>query len=58
MNDVFQVADDIACLYLGQMAAQVEASSVSHGQVVELITAGRSGDLGLPRDPASSGAVA
>jgi D-xylose transport system ATP-binding protein len=58
MNDVFQVADDIACLYLGQMAAQVERQSVSHGQVVELITAGRSGDLGLPRDPSTAGAVA
>ena len=47
MNDVFQVADNIACLYLGQMAAQVDAKDVSHGQVVELITAGRSGDMGL-----------
>jgi D-xylose transport system ATP-binding protein len=58
MNDVFEVADDIACLYLGQMAAQVHAKDVSHGQVVELITAGRSGDLGLPRDPSTAGAVA
>jgi len=58
MNDVFQVADDIACLYLGQMAAQVQRSEVTHGQVVELITAGRSGDLGLPRDPSTAGAVA
>ena len=47
MNDVFQVADSVACLYLGQMAAQVRAKDVNHGQVVELITAGRSGDLGL-----------
>jgi D-xylose transport system ATP-binding protein len=47
MNDVLQVADSIACLYLGQMAAQVRAKDVNHGQVVELITAGRSGDLGL-----------
>ncbi|HQR28658.1 MAG TPA: ATP-binding cassette domain-containing protein [Nocardioides sp.] len=47
LNDVFRVADDIAVLYLGQMAAQVESSSVTHGQVVELITAGRSGDIGL-----------
>ena len=49
LNDVFQVADDIAVLYLGQMVAQVEVPDVSHGQVVELITAGRSGDLGLAR---------
>jgi len=47
MNDVFQVADNIACLYLGQMAAQVNSKEVNHGQVVELITAGRSGDLGI-----------
>jgi D-xylose transport system ATP-binding protein len=58
MNDVKQVADDIACLYLGQMAAQVEAADVTTGQVVELITSGRSGDMGLPRDPSTSGAVA
>ena len=28
LNDVFQVADDIAVLYLGQMVAQVDAKSV------------------------------
>jgi len=47
MNDVFQVADSIACLYLGQLAAQVRSKDVNNSQVVELITAGRSGDLGL-----------
>ncbi len=47
MNDVFAVSDRIAALYLGRMAAQVKASEVTHAQVVELITAGRSGDLGL-----------
>ncbi|GAA5153107.1 ATP-binding cassette domain-containing protein [Nocardioides marinquilinus] len=41
LNDVFQVADDIAVLYLGTMVAQVETSEVKHGQVVQLITAGR-----------------
>jgi D-xylose transport system ATP-binding protein len=30
------------------MAAQVKATDVTHAQVVELVTAGRSGDLGLP----------
>ncbi len=54
MNDVFQVADNIACLYLGQMAAQVDSKAVSHGQVVELITAGRSGDLGLQPEAAAA----
>ena len=48
MNDVFAVSDRIAALYLGRMAAQVKASDVTHAQVVELITAGRSGELGLP----------
>ena len=56
MNDVFQVADNIACLYLGQMAAQVKSKDVSHGQVVELITAGRSGELGLQPEVAMASA--
>ncbi|WP_433468118.1 ATP-binding cassette domain-containing protein [Spirillospora sp. CA-142024] len=47
MNDVFEVADRVSALYLGRVAADVATSEVSHGQVVELITAGRSGDLGL-----------
>ena len=55
MNDVMQVADNIAVLFLGQMAAQVDAKDVTHGQVVELITSGRTGDLGL--QPRMTGAV-
>jgi D-xylose transport system ATP-binding protein len=47
MNDVLHVADRVAALYLGQMAAIVERSAVTQTQIVELITAGRSGDLGL-----------
>jgi D-xylose transport system ATP-binding protein len=47
MNDVFAVSDRIAALYLGRMAAQVKATDVTYAQVVELITAGRSGELGL-----------
>ncbi len=47
MNDVFAVADRIATLFLGQMAAEVKASDMTYTQVVELITAGRSGDIGL-----------
>ena len=46
LNDVFQVADDIAVLYLGQMVAQVRSDEVTHGQVVELITTGSSGAHG------------
>ncbi len=47
LGDVMQVADDIAVLYLGQLAAQVDTKDVQRNQVVELITAGRSGDIGL-----------
>lgn len=52
LADVFEVADRIAVLYLGRMAAQVRTADVTHSQVVELITAGRSGDLGLARPEA------
>jgi D-xylose transport system ATP-binding protein len=54
MNDVFRVADDIACLYLGRMVAQVESKDVTNTQVVELITAGRSGSLGLQPEVAAA----
>jgi len=47
LNDVFEVADSISVLYLGRMAAQVRAKEVRSNQVVELITAGRSGSIGL-----------
>ncbi|MFQ1003762.1 ATP-binding cassette domain-containing protein [Modestobacter sp. SSW1-42] len=47
MVDVFEVADRIAALYLGRMAADVPISTVDRAQVIELITAGRSGDIGL-----------
>jgi D-xylose transport system ATP-binding protein len=47
MNDVFAISDRIAALYLGRMAAQVKTTDVTHSQIVELITAGRSGNLGL-----------
>jgi D-xylose transport system ATP-binding protein len=41
LNDVFQVADEIAVLYLGSMVAQVASADVKQNQVVELITTGR-----------------
>ncbi|MEH3068668.1 MAG: ATP-binding cassette domain-containing protein [Aeromicrobium erythreum] len=47
MVDVFEVADRITTLYLGRVAADVATKDVTNTQVVELITAGRSGDLGL-----------
>ena len=49
MNDVFEVSDRIGVLYLGRMAAELPMKDLTHSQVVELITAGRSGDLGLAR---------
>jgi D-xylose transport system ATP-binding protein len=52
MADVFEVADRIDVLYLGRLVAEVHTKDVTHGQVVELITAGRSGDLGLARPEA------
>ena len=55
MVDVMKVADSIAVLYLGRMAAQVRRADVSQTQVVELITAGRSGDIGL--SPETTGAA-
>ena len=41
LNDIFQVADNIAALYLGNMAAQVKKNDVTHEQVVQLITTGK-----------------
>jgi D-xylose transport system ATP-binding protein len=49
MADVFEVADRISTLYLGRMVADLSVKETTHSQVVELITAGRSGDLGLAR---------
>ena len=54
MADVFEVADRIATLYLGRMVAEVPTRDVTHAQVVELITAGRSGELGLARPDAAT----
>jgi D-xylose transport system ATP-binding protein len=55
MIDVFEVADRVAALYLGRMAADIPISQVDRPQVIELITAGRSGDLGIA--PAEVAAV-
>ncbi|GEK22866.1 ATP-binding cassette domain-containing protein [Cellulomonas xylanilytica] len=50
MNDVFEVADSINVLYLGQTAAQIRTKDTSRMEVIELIT---SGSAGMP-----AGAVA
>jgi D-xylose transport system ATP-binding protein len=47
MNDVKEVSDRITALYLGRVAADVAAKDVTTGQIVELITSGRSGSIGL-----------
>jgi D-xylose transport system ATP-binding protein len=54
LGDVFEVADRITALYLGRVAADVAAKDVTTNQVVELITAGRSGDLGISENPATA----
>ena len=53
LNDIFEVADDIAVLYLGAMVAQVRRADVTSNQVVELITSGRYGDMGLSAQDAA-----
>jgi D-xylose transport system ATP-binding protein len=47
MNDVMEVADRVVALYLGRVAAEVMAKDTNTTQIVELITAGRSGGIGL-----------
>ena len=47
MNDVMEVADRVAALYLGRLAAEVPTQGATTTQIVELITSGRSGDIGL-----------
>ena len=47
MNDVMEVSDRVDALFLGRIAAEVKAKDSSTTQIVELITAGRSGSLGL-----------
>ena len=49
MNDVLQVADTVAVMYLGRMAAEVQAKETSREQLVQLITMGQSGSIGLQR---------
>ncbi|MGW5268105.1 ATP-binding cassette domain-containing protein, partial [Rhodococcus sp. NPDC003994] len=57
MNDVVEVSDSVAALFLGRMAAQVRTADVKVPQIVELITTGRSGDIGLPSAEAKAVAI-
>jgi D-xylose transport system ATP-binding protein len=47
MMDVFEVADRVAALYLGRVAADVPIAQLDRTRVVELITSGHSGELGI-----------
>jgi ABC-type sugar transport system ATPase subunit len=49
LNDIFEVADRIAVLYLGRMAVQDSASAFDRQSVVEYMTTGAlSREVGTP----------
>jgi ABC-type sugar transport system ATPase subunit len=54
MNDVFEVADRIAVLYLGHLVALRPASEFDRQLAVELMTTGRSDRLAGDGAPARS----
>jgi len=58
LEDVLKVADSIAILRLGVLVAQPDKTEVSSGELVELITTGRSGTRfpGTPAQPAAPAA--
>ena len=56
MNDVMEVADRVDALYLGRIAAEVLKADTSTSQIVELITSGRSGSIGLSAATAAQSA--
>jgi ABC-type sugar transport system ATPase subunit len=49
MNDVFQVADRIAVLHLGKMAAVRPTAELDRQIVVDLMTTGKSTRIAQPR---------
>ncbi len=56
MVDVMEVSDRVTALFLGRVAADLATSETNHSQIVELITAGRSGDIGIPAATAAESA--
>jgi ABC-type sugar transport system ATPase subunit len=48
LNDVFEVADRIAVLYLGRMVVQDKASALDRQRVVEYMTFGGKGGVSVP----------
>jgi D-xylose transport system ATP-binding protein len=52
LNDVMNVADRVAVLYLGRLAAVAPIEDLDTGSIVELMTTGRSGHIGAaPGEP-------
>jgi D-xylose transport system ATP-binding protein len=50
MNDVLQVSDRVCAMYLGRVAADVAVTAETRREfLVELITSGRAGNIGLVR---------
>jgi len=56
MNDVFEVSDRITALFLGRVAADLKTSETNNSQIVELITSGRSGSIGISAATANESA--
>jgi D-xylose transport system ATP-binding protein len=54
MNEVLEVSDRVSVMFLGRMAAEVEAAKTSRERLVELITTGRSGEIGLQKPEVAS----
>jgi ABC-type sugar transport system ATPase subunit len=55
INDVFEVADQIAVLYLGRMVAVRPAADLDRQIVVDLMTTGVSTRIPQPRPPSTGG---
>ena len=59
LNDVIQVADRVAVLYLGRLATVAPIDELDTASIVELMTTGRSGRLGAaPGEPAHAASQA
>jgi len=58
MNDVIQVSDRVCAMYLGRVAADVPITRETRREfLVELITSGHSGDVGLANSSDSTEAI-
>jgi ABC-type sugar transport system ATPase subunit len=56
LNDVFAVADRIAVLYLGRKVAEDATAAFDRQSIVEYMTTGGTGPIGLRTDGAAAGA--